>query len=303
MAVTNYFCVGNELVGEQESGGTRRNYGIDALGSVTATIQGSVIENTYTYKPYGQTIQKIGTAPDPKFKWVGSQGYRAEERLYSETYIRARHYSDLMKRWPNLDPLWPNEAGYEYSQSRPCTANDFSGLCPLPVLLLGPLACAAWDALDKFRKVQARIETKPSPLDKNACSNLKGTKGACIAMLCSFSSINDWKNILGGMDVDTFTDLLKKVKKYYGEEAPNPLKCCKDAGSGSAGIFSLPGIIALACADTRVKDFIPNKCYHKHKDDPDNASNNCHTCCDQMFNDINGVYHVECDQKCNILED
>lgn len=50
MAVTNYYTVDGEILG-QESAGNRTDFLADALGSVTGTVDNtSGLQNTYRYK-------------------------------------------------------------------------------------------------------------------------------------------------------------------------------------------------------------------------------------------------------------
>lgn len=128
MPVTNYISFGDQIIGEREVGGARRNYGVDALGSVTSTIQGSAIENTYAYKPHGGQLQKTGAAEDPRFKWVGNVGYRSTRRDMADLYVRARHYSLRTMRWTTVDPAANRESGpYNYVLQNPAVRVDPSG--------------------------------------------------------------------------------------------------------------------------------------------------------------------------------
>ncbi len=130
MAVTNYFTIDGEIIGE-ETGGTQTDYLTDALGSVTATVnQSAQVVNTYTYKPYGEQLAKTGAGADPKFGWVGSLGYRKTSRRFSEQYVRARHYGTLQGQWTTVDPLWPTEQQYLYTGSAPSCRVDASGRKP-----------------------------------------------------------------------------------------------------------------------------------------------------------------------------
>jgi hypothetical protein len=89
MPVTNYFSANGRLLGENGPNG-RVDYLTDALGSVTTTLNGSgAVLNQYRYKPSGALLSKTGTAPDPKFTWVGSQGYRQTGLAHSDSYVRA----------------------------------------------------------------------------------------------------------------------------------------------------------------------------------------------------------------------
>ncbi len=54
--------VGGEILGEEMSG-TRWDYLMDALGSVTGTVTAAVaVENSYRYKAYGDQLSKTGQA-------------------------------------------------------------------------------------------------------------------------------------------------------------------------------------------------------------------------------------------------
>jgi RHS repeat-associated protein len=128
MAVTNYHTVNGEIVGETTSG-VRTDYLVDALGSVTGTVnQSAQVLNTYRYKPYGALLAKTGTAADPKSQWVGTLGYRATSRAQSDYYIRARHYGSAPGRWTTMDRLWPILPAYQYAESSPAVSVDVWGL-------------------------------------------------------------------------------------------------------------------------------------------------------------------------------
>jgi RHS repeat-associated protein len=110
------------------------------LGNVTATIdQNAKVLNRYTYKPFGELLSKEGTAPDPKFLWVGAHGYRQTGKKYADVYIRKRTYDTSCGRWTSRDPLWPGQSAYNYGKSNPIVNLDPAGLlsmalgvCPEP---------------------------------------------------------------------------------------------------------------------------------------------------------------------------
>lgn len=122
-----YYSVDGEILGDSDAG----DYMRDALGSVTATCNpdtGSVW-NTYRYKPYGSDLSSSGgEKPDPKFRWVGTAGYRQTSISHSASYVRARHYGHEEGRWTTVDPLWPAEASYSYTHNSPASNIDPSGL-------------------------------------------------------------------------------------------------------------------------------------------------------------------------------
>jgi hypothetical protein len=101
-AVTTYLPVGDEVLGETGPNGTMY-YHTDALGSVTMTTNSSgAVLNEYRYKPYGAQLSKSGTAPDPKFTWAGTRGYRQTGLVHSDVYVRNRHYASAEARWTSV---------------------------------------------------------------------------------------------------------------------------------------------------------------------------------------------------------
>jgi RHS repeat-associated protein len=126
MAVTNYYTIDGAIVGEQTSAG-RINYATDALGSVTGTLVGNQLVNTYAYKPYGALLASTGSGTAPKQQWVGNLGYRPTGRAQSDYYVRARHYGSAPGRWTTVDPLWPGEVPYTLVGNSPLSVVDPSG--------------------------------------------------------------------------------------------------------------------------------------------------------------------------------
>src|SRR5437879_6375036 len=100
MAVTKYYTMNGEFIGEKAGAAARVDYLTDALGSVTATLnQSAAVVNTYRYKPFGAQLAKTGVGADPAFRWVGQQGYKQTGKKWSDVYIRARHYNSLNGLW------------------------------------------------------------------------------------------------------------------------------------------------------------------------------------------------------------
>lgn len=127
MAVTNYYTIDGQIIGEATSG-ARTGYLPDALGSVTATVDesGTVI-NTYRYKPYGSQLSKSGVGTDPKFQWVGQHGYRQTGLSHAGSYVRARHCSNQGATWISVDFHWPKVDAYQYADNNPLSKIDPSG--------------------------------------------------------------------------------------------------------------------------------------------------------------------------------
>jgi RHS repeat-associated protein len=169
MGVINCINLNGTTVGEETVGAGRIDYAMDALGSVTGTLAGSTLQNIYAYKPYGGQLSKIGPAPDPAFTWVGSRGYRATERQFSEVYVRARTYSITVSRWITRDPLWPSQRSYTYptvpthltDPSGPQTYLDIFDEC-LGVVTHKQGLCQR-NAYDKFSADTIQCQGLPNP--------------------------------------------------------------------------------------------------------------------------------------------
>lgn len=125
----SFYTVNGLIIGERTSVG-RINYATDALGSVTGTLVGAQLQNTYTYKPYGTLLAKTGTGSDPKQGWLGSLGYRPTGRTQSDYYVRARHLGAAAGRWTTVDRHWPWQPAYGYVRSAPSTFVDYTGAQP-----------------------------------------------------------------------------------------------------------------------------------------------------------------------------
>src|SRR4051812_11234665 len=109
-----YYSIRGQIFGEEAIGGTRTDYAVDALGSVTGTLEVGSLRAIYFYKPFGSELQKIGVGTDPSFRWVGKRGYRWAGDPHSNVYIRARTYAPRLGRWTTCDPNWPGEQAFTY---------------------------------------------------------------------------------------------------------------------------------------------------------------------------------------------
>src|SRR5579862_9446326 len=123
MATSKYYTVDGEIIGERSVGGASLNYLPDALGSVTASANGTAVSSA-SYTPYGQGSASTGAA----FGWVGTKGYRPTELPEAAVYIRRRTVSPIRGRWLTQDPIWPSEESYAYASGNPSTRTDASGL-------------------------------------------------------------------------------------------------------------------------------------------------------------------------------
>ncbi|ARU43082.1 hypothetical protein CCB81_02510 [Armatimonadetes bacterium Uphvl-Ar2] len=127
MPVVNYHTVNGQMVG-QSTGTTFTQYLTDALGSVTATVNGKRVTNTYRYKPYGERLAKTGVGPDPNFQWTGDTGSRVTGRTWAEQYNQARHYGARQASWTSVDPIWPMSKSHIYVEGNPTSMTDPTGL-------------------------------------------------------------------------------------------------------------------------------------------------------------------------------
>lgn len=158
MPTTNYYSVGDRILGQERSG-TRVDYLPNALGSVVATAdQAKNVVHTASYKPFGSLLN--GTGEDPDFGWVGTLGYRDQKLAHSKYYVRARHFSSDEGNWRSVDPLWPSQLPYAYAIGDPITVSDPSGLAPCGV------PCTATD--DEICAEAKRIGMDINKRDGNA---------------------------------------------------------------------------------------------------------------------------------------
>jgi hypothetical protein len=142
--VTNYYEMNGVLIGESGPNGTMY-YHTDALGSVTMTTnQSGAVLNEYRYKPYGAQLSKTGTAPDPKFSWVGTQGYRQTGLMHSDAYVRNRHYGTSEGRWTGVS-VFDGRLGMSPYAIRPTsvTSRANSGLVNPEAITVLPILGAA----------------------------------------------------------------------------------------------------------------------------------------------------------------
>jgi hypothetical protein len=120
-----FHTMNGEIVGESV-GGVVRDYLLDPLGSVVATLDSGGIVDQFEYWPYGEPVDDLPEGA-PVFLWVGGLGYwfDADERRY----VRHRMLRTDLGSWMQLDPLWPgSQLAYTYSRSSPVRFVDVSGL-------------------------------------------------------------------------------------------------------------------------------------------------------------------------------
>ncbi|MCZ7580242.1 MAG: hypothetical protein M5U21_05415 [Fimbriimonadaceae bacterium] len=228
----------------------------DSLGSVIGdTRAGFDPRLLYEYWPYGMMSASVIRAMLP-FLYVGSLGYYNDSA--DRDYVRARELMKKNGRWMQTDPLWPAEAPYRYVGCSPLAHIDPSGL-----------------------KCQA-----PNP-----CSDLKGAQGACIALLCSFKTVDDMIKYLKkaiNIDPKDFQGIEKLVRSLWGKKF-SPEECCKKA-TGAPGFGSMEWLIKLLCTNSWFWGEEPawSACAKKHPggvgfggDEEENAK--CHACCFQQF--------------------
>jgi RHS repeat-associated protein len=120
-----FYSVNGQMMG-YESGGVKKDFLTDHLGSITAEIDQNQNRTFETrYSAYGRNNWSTGTGCG--FGWVGSYGYRETGLFHSSHYVRARHYSYLTGNWSTVDPLWPNERAFLYVLERPTKVIDPTG--------------------------------------------------------------------------------------------------------------------------------------------------------------------------------
>ena len=121
-----FYSVNGQMMG-YESGGVKKDFLTDHLGSITAEMDQSQTRTYDTrYSAYGRNNWSTGTGCG--FGWVGSYGYRETGLFHMSHYVRARHYSYVTGGWSTVDPLWPEENPFGYVGGRVLRSIDPLGL-------------------------------------------------------------------------------------------------------------------------------------------------------------------------------
>ena len=123
--VQTFETVNGQIV-SSDLGGVERLLVPDPLGSVVKLLDASGNElYDAAYWPYGSVRSSLGVNDTP-WGYAGTWGYHVDgsRRLY----VRARVLDPVTGRWYTVDPLWPFEKGYSYSDLFPVQLTDPSGL-------------------------------------------------------------------------------------------------------------------------------------------------------------------------------
>ena len=122
----SYTTINGQIVYENR-GGVESYYAPDTLGSTAALLDHTgAVTDTFTYWPFGEIQNHVGSNVTP-FTYCGTLGYYLDAVL-SWTYVRARYYTQMLGNWMTLDPLWPREDPYSYSQQSPFVFVDPTGM-------------------------------------------------------------------------------------------------------------------------------------------------------------------------------
>jgi RHS repeat-associated protein len=140
-----FYSVNGQMMG-YESGGVKKDFLTDHLGSITAEIDQTQTRTYDTrYSAYGRNNWSIGTGCG--FGWVGSYGYRETGLFHMSHYVRARHYSYVTGAWSTVDPLWPDESTYGYVGGRATQGVDPTGTSLVCLIPCAPCAACGIDFL------------------------------------------------------------------------------------------------------------------------------------------------------------
>ncbi|MBZ0213761.1 MAG: hypothetical protein K8H99_08185 [Nitrospirae bacterium] len=152
-----FHTMNGEIVGKSV-GGTVRDYLLDPLGSVVATLDSGGLVDQFEYWPYGELVDDLPEGA-PVFLWVGGLGYwfDTDERRY----VRHRMLRTDLGSWMQLDPLWPSEPAALYVGASPTAYVDPFGLRPS---LGRRIADFLWTLLNPPSPILPR-PTPPAPWD------------------------------------------------------------------------------------------------------------------------------------------
>ena len=164
-----FYSVNGQMMG-YESGGVKKDFLTDHLGSITAEIDQTQTRTYDTrYSAYGRNNWSTGTGCG--FGWVGSYGYRETGLFHMSHYVRARHYSYVTGNWSTVDPLWPDESAYGYVRGWAIRYRDPSGMQGSPVLVL------PWDKLLKQQpKCPPWVVDGATSVRDKFCASVSGGK-------------------------------------------------------------------------------------------------------------------------------
>ncbi|MGC9348407.1 MAG: RHS repeat-associated core domain-containing protein, partial [Anaerolineae bacterium] len=119
---------GYGLLGRIDAGEGASYYTFDALGNVSElTSAAGVVRNVYAYRPFGETLRRETTVPNP-FEFVGQWGVMAEGNGLN--FMRARFYEPGGGRFTAVDPigLQGGMSLYAYCANEPVYCIDPEGL-------------------------------------------------------------------------------------------------------------------------------------------------------------------------------
>ena len=133
MAMSVVYTTINGVLYHENRGGVETEYVPDTLGSLIQCRDSSGnVTYTADYWPYGEVRTSTGSKSSP-WGFVGLLGYLTD--LAKRLYVRARHYRPNVGQWQTVDPLWPDEMAYVYSNSAPNLNVDMTGLECTPDLV------------------------------------------------------------------------------------------------------------------------------------------------------------------------
>ena len=119
---------GFDLLSRIDAVGIPLHYTFDAIGSTSdMTDVAGVVANSYAYGPFGLSVSRSETAPNP-FEFVGAFGVMNESNGVES--MRARSYDAWVGRFLSADPLMilsSFENSYEYAWNDPNSSIDPSG--------------------------------------------------------------------------------------------------------------------------------------------------------------------------------
>ncbi|NBX95157.1 MAG: hypothetical protein EBQ88_00040 [Betaproteobacteria bacterium] len=219
-----FYSVNGQMMG-YESGGVKKDFLTDHLGSITAEIDQTQTRTYDTrYSAYGRNNWSTGTGCG--FGWVGSYGYRETGLAQMSHYVRARHYSYITGNWSTVDPLWPSESAYGYVNGRATTdmdptgnqagnsAGDFAGSFPNGLRLprIGNVNCAQC-AYDIFKNW--------FPLPQHNCNSCYAHCMACCVMTkqSNANCAQSWQDAQNSRDEGKGKDqdrMIRYRNKYCG---------------------------------------------------------------------------------------
>jgi RHS repeat-associated protein len=227
-ASVTYTVVDGEIIHETR-GGADSFYVPDPLGNTAMLVHASgTATDTWTYWPYGEVAVHGGATPTP-FGYGGTEGCYTDSS--GSIYMRARVLEPEITRWMTVDPFWPLQSSYVYTDCRPVHTLDPLGL----------MSCKDWTCMWPY------ISKKPGNISPfAACVRCTHDYYGCAK---KFSSTK-WTST----QIDELNFILSKCKPCSNDSTDaDPHECCTSLSGAFSGVIAFGDLKCGPCYEQCMK--------------------------------------------------